>query len=82
MKEGLSPAFPVQMERQSMKELIGKSCFIDIQYDQRILHFEAQIVLSVSGRHIAFIDKFGDTLIFRLDDVIEVNRIGEAKRKA
>jgi hypothetical protein len=63
--------------RSEMKHLIGKSCLLEVDYHNKILHFHVSKVISVTSTHISFIDKFNKEYSFRLNDVVEVDKVNE-----
>lgn len=60
-----------------MKDLINKSAKLTIkdQVKNKILYYTAKEITSISDSHIFFIDKFNNTLGFRINDVIQVELI-------
>lgn len=70
----------MEMEKgEKMKQLIGKSCLLEIQYHDQRLYYRAIRILDVSDTHITFLDKFGKQYSFRLIDVVEINDVGEGQ---
>ena len=57
-----------------MKEYLDKTCKIHIAINGKDLFYTARII-NVSDTHITFVDKFNETLTFRLQDIIEIRGI-------
>lgn len=58
-----------------MKNLIGKTCNIHIERKDKDLFYTAKIIY-INDTHIYFIDKFNDSYLYKLADIVEVSNIG------
>ena len=63
-----------------MKEFLNKKVHLEVKVnDDKSLHFTA-IILEVSDTHITFRDKFDSILCYKIDSIIQINTIQEAKQ--
>ena len=62
-----------------MKEMVGKSCLIEISRAEKTLFYKVREVLEVSDTHITFLDKYNNQYTYRLVDVVEISRVGEKR---
>jgi hypothetical protein len=60
-----------------MKEMVGKSCLIEINRDGRALFYKAREILDITDTHITFLDKYNNQYTYRLIDVVEISRVKE-----
>lgn len=58
-----------------MKHLIGKSCKLTLEVNNKILYYTVKQVTDVTETHISFIDKFDDVWSFRIKDIVEANHV-------
>lgn len=58
-----------------MKQLIGASCRITIFLNNTQLQYTAKKIIDISDTHITFIDKFGDTFIYKISDIVQIQSI-------
>jgi hypothetical protein len=60
-----------------MKEMIGKSCLIEISRNGKALFYKAKEVLDVTDTHITFLDKYNNQYTYRLMDVAEISHVSD-----
>jgi hypothetical protein len=58
-----------------MKEMVGKSCLIEISRNGKSLYYRAKEVVDVTDTHITFLDKYNNQYTYRLMDVLEISHV-------
>ena len=57
-----------------LKKLIGQRKHIIISINNKFLHFNG-VIEEITPTHIFFIDKFNKSLVFKIENLVEISEI-------
>lgn len=58
-----------------MKELIGKSCKLQIKIREENLFYSVKEILEITPTHISFIDKYDNYCLHRKDNIVQISQV-------